>query len=309
MSRSRPTAREVHLAPPSSRTAEEQAAYEERFFGLLRQRNGVFKTTWAHRFDAINAAVNRLLPPDRPLHLMDVAISSGVSTLEWARSLQDAGIAHRLVAGDLGVRAFLVSIGSAVEILVDRTGYPLHVDLLGHGFANTAPRTWQKPAAAALRLAAAGFVRAQPDLRRYLQGSVARFEPRMGIACEPITLVSPRLLQSATIEVVEDDLLVEDPTLRQRFHALRAANILNVTYFDEPALTRMLVNLRSRLRPGGLLIVCRTHEDRSNHGEIFRLEGDGLISIERFGQGSEIGPLVARLRQSTSRTRGATARS
>jgi len=42
----------------------------------------------------------------------------------------------------------------------------------------------------------------------------------------------------------------------------------------------------------GLLIVCRTKADRSNHGTIFQLQGDSFTALGRIGDGSEVEQLV-----------------
>jgi chemotaxis methyl-accepting protein methylase len=62
---------------------------------------------------------------------------------------------------------------------------------------------------------------------------------------------------------------------------LRAANILNLAYFDKATLQRMLRNLRARLLPGGLLIVCRTNDAEVNNASVFTLQGDGRFCHHR----------------------------
>jgi hypothetical protein len=109
----------------------------------------------------------------------------------------------------------------------------------------------------------------------------------------PVELVSSRVRECPAIELVEDDIFVARPELRGRFHAVRAANILNEGYFDDAQLRAAVATLRERLRPGGLLIVCRTHEDGRNHGTFFRSERDGWTVVERIGGGSEIERLIA----------------
>jgi hypothetical protein len=54
----------------------------------------------------------------------------------------------------------------------------------------------------------------------------------------------------------------------------------------------MISNLKMRLSKHGLLIVCRTKADRSNHGTIFQLQGDSFTALGRIGDGSEVEHLV-----------------
>ena len=108
----------------------------------------------------------------------------------------------------------------------------------------------------------------------------------------PVELVSPRVRECPAVAVVEDDIFVTPPELRSRFHAVRAANILNKGYFDDTRLRAAVASLRERLRPGGLLIVCRTLDDGANHGSFFQADGDGWSLVDRIGGGSEIEHLL-----------------
>ncbi len=289
-----PTARELFLTP---RPADEEAleAQARAFFHSIALRNGTHKTTFAHRLDDLNAVVNTLLPAHRPLEVMDVAVSSGISTLEWMESLQAAGVECRMLAGDLTVHAFLLSMNRSLHILVDRTGYPLQFDILGRPipYPPGKRRFWLFPLLLAVRAVLpslfAAVCKGHPSGKA--DGTLSRF----GIRCRPITLVSPRLGECADIQVIEDDIL-SNTALPDRFHVLRAANILNRSYFSEEKLQRILTNLRARLKQDGLLIVCRTSAQNVNHGTIFRRNEDGKFAVvRRIGDGSEIENLVLAL--------------
>lgn len=69
-------------------------------------KNGTYKITLAHRLEDLNALVNSLLPR-RPLKIVDVAVSMGISTLEWVEALDNAGIEHSMTAGDVFVNGYL----------------------------------------------------------------------------------------------------------------------------------------------------------------------------------------------------------
>src|SRR5580704_1783814 len=62
---------------------------EAAFFASLRLRNGTFKTTDHHRLDDLNMLViGEWQKLDRkPRQIMDVGVSSGISSLEWADAL------------------------------------------------------------------------------------------------------------------------------------------------------------------------------------------------------------------------------
>src|SRR5215212_2191501 len=130
-----PTLREV-LLPDEPRDEKSQEELEVRFFYSIKLKNGIRKYTYPGRLDDLNDLVNRLLPPHRPLKVMDVAVSSGVNTLEWIDALRRAGVDCHMVAGDLNVNAFLVSVGKRLHVLVDGAGYPLQFDIFGRAVQN-----------------------------------------------------------------------------------------------------------------------------------------------------------------------------
>jgi hypothetical protein len=286
-----PTARRIFLSAAAGDESE-QESLEREFFSSLRLRNGTYKFTYARRLDDVNELLLPLLPAARPLEVMDVAVSSGISTLEWVQRLEGAGVAHRMVAGDLTVNAFLVSRGRHLHALVDDTGYPLQYEIFARALPAPTGRRLRVRYFAPLwlieRTLAARFARLRAECLQSPAGQVAAAG---GVTCRRITLVSPRLRPTDNLEVVEDDVL--GGWRGRRFHVLRAANILNRAYFAPELLTRALANLRARLLPGGLLVVCRTNEAGANHATVFRLQADRTLAVvARLGDGSEIEDLA-----------------
>jgi hypothetical protein len=213
-----------------------------------------------------------------------------VSSAEWLVTLQKAGIECRMLAGDAVVDACLVSVGR-LRALVDKTGLLLQLDVAGRAIRMPPPRRRDRirhaPLMALMKAAASLFdLQARP-------GSPTQY--RLGMTCCPLTLMSPSLRELPQLRTVEDDILL-NTGYRRRFHVLRAANILNLAYFDVPTLERILVNLRSRLLPGGLLIVCRTHASGVNNATVFTLGEDGRLAVTaRLNEGSEITDVALRL--------------
>jgi hypothetical protein len=282
-----PTAFEIYFAGQQRLDERERAAREELFFHSIRLRNGTYKSTAHHRLDDLNNFVMALLPRARPLEIMDVAVSSGVSTAEWLLALQSAGIECHMLAGDAVVDARLVSVGS-LRALADKTGHLLQLDVRGRAIRLPPPRRRDR-----LRYAPPLALMKAATWLFDLQSRTA--QRRFGATCRPLTLMSPSLTQLPRIRTVEDDIL-HDTGYARRFHVLRAANILNLTYFDVTTLERMLANLRSRLLPGGLLIVCRTNATGMNDATVFTLGRDGrFAATARLNAGSEIADVVLRL--------------
>jgi glycosyltransferase involved in cell wall biosynthesis len=293
-----PTAREVFFSS-APLDAEASEARERAFFHSIRLKNGTYKTTYSHRLDIVNEIVNKVLPPHRPLEILDVGVSSGLSTLEWMENLERAGIEYRMTAGDLCVKTFLLSFGRVLNALVDKTGYPLQFDVLGRAIPYPLGRcrAIRFPPlfvlAQALRWALPGlFAALFKNWAIQMEGDSVR---RFGVGCRRVRMLSQRLKNVASLSIVEDDILAPGP-FTKRFHILRAANVLNKEYFSDETLIRIVVNLRARLKQQGILVVCRTDEHHVNHGTVFRLNrADGFDVVCRIGDGSEIENLILRL--------------
>jgi hypothetical protein len=286
-----PTAFELYFTDQERLDERERAAREDLFFHSIRLRNGTHKSTAHRRLDDLNTFLMGLLPPQRPLDIMDVAVSSGVSTAEWVLALERAGFECRMLAGDAVVNACLVSIGS-LRALADKTGHLLQLDVGGRAIRMPPPRRRDRiryaPLIALMKAATRLF-----DLRSR-PGSPTQY--RFGASCRPLTLMSPSVSRLPQVRTVEDDILLDTGGYARRFHVLRAANILNLAYFDVATLERMLANLRARLLPGGLLIVCRTDAAGVNNATVFTLEADGrFTATARLNAGSEIADVVLRL--------------
>jgi glycosyltransferase involved in cell wall biosynthesis len=273
---STPTANELYFSGLQA-DMDEVEVLERYFFANIRLKNGTYKRTWSHRLDDVNDLVLRFIPRDRPLKVMDVAVSSGISTLEWMSHLQQAGIEHYMTAGDITLKAALVSIGKNLRVLADRTGYPLQFDIRGKAIPNPP--------------GGANLVRYGLQLL-VIKAVLALGVRGFGINYTPIDLVSPRLVRPPNLRFVEDDIL-RNTGFEKFFHVLRAANILNRYYFTDGQLVDILARLRSRLLPGGILIVCRTNDRRKNDGTIFFLNDAGRFEVlARIGDGSHIEDLV-----------------
>jgi hypothetical protein len=287
MTASVPTAFEIYFAGPQRLDERERAAREDLFFHSIQLRNGTYKSTAHHRLDDLNNFVMELLPRERPLEIMDVAVSSGVSTAEWLLALESAGIECHMLAGDALVDARLVSLGR-LRALADKTGHLLQLDVGGRAIRLPPPRRRD-------RLRYALLLALMRTATRLFDLDAQAGQRRFGTTCRPVTLMSPSLTRLQRIRTVEDHIL-HDTGYARRFHVLRAANILNLIYFDVGTLERMLINLRSRLLPGGLLIVCRTNATGVNDATVFTLAADGRFTATALlNAGSEIEDLVLRL--------------
>jgi hypothetical protein len=286
-----PTARRIYLSAPLSDDAA-QESLEREFFSSICLQNGTYKYTYSNRLDDLNSMVARWLPPSRPLKLMDVAISSGISTLEWMKSLELAGIEHEMTAGDLTLDAYLVSLNQDLHVLVDKTGFPLQYEIKGKALTTPVGRKRRALYVFPLRQINKTLQAKFEMLREKCKNGVAQAQPGHDVQCRRVDLVSPRLRRPTNLKLIEDDILRDDYR-GPRVHVLRAANILNRAYFTDDVLKQMLSQLRSRLLDDGLLVVCRTNISGNNNGSIFALrEGNKFELVDRIGEGSEVEQLV-----------------
>ncbi|MGH8217523.1 MAG: hypothetical protein ACREUT_02980 [Steroidobacteraceae bacterium] len=285
-----PTADQLYFGRPP-RDRRQCETQEDAFFRSLRLPNGTHKTTCRRRLTDLDQLVQGLLPRHRPLEIMDVAISSGVSTVEWLDSLARAGIPCHLVAGDAVMDACVISLAGWLKALVDRTGRLLQLDIAGHAVRLPPPRRRDRVRYFPLLLLMSRIAQANAPRVRSCCGSGQGVHGPL-LALRPLKLLSPSLAATGRFAAVEDDIL-RDRHFPHRFDVLRAANILNHGYFDRKTLQKMLANLRRRLRPSGLLIVCRSMPEGTNHGSVFRLGEQGRFSlIAKLNDGSEITDLV-----------------
>jgi hypothetical protein len=290
-----PTAERLFFSGEDFAPAE-LARLERAFFSTLVVQNGTFKTTNHRRMDDLNQLVQKYLPAGRPLKLMDVAVSSGISTAEWLTSLRDAGIDCSMTAGDLFVDSFLISLTNGLQVLVDKTGTPIQFDVRGRAIGTPLGRRALALHPLALWTLKRAARRFEAAWRTTPPDQLARvLTKRWRMRYRPLKLVSPSLKKFSELDVVEDDILVGG-RYQKCFHVVRAANILNLGYFEPDMLASMAINLRSRLLPGGILIICRTNHQNINNATVFSFDGHSRLNIlARLNGGSEIEDILLKL--------------
>jgi hypothetical protein len=268
---------------------------EKAFFSRLILPGRISKATYSHRLDDLNALVEPVLPSTRPLRILDLGISSGISTLEWIDLMEAKNIEFEIDAVDLVLRAVLISFRIGIDVLADKSGRPFVIqksgnwiayppgkrDLLKHFLLIFACRTilflfWGK-----FRIALS---------ERHAEKTDRWFKVR------EVPLVYSRLRNHPKVSLFEADIRGPLDFGSQAFHVIRAANILNRSFFDDAELMRIIAKLRDRLCMGGVLIVCRTDDTQGNTATVFsKGRGDRLEPIVRLNGGSEVERLVQNL--------------
>jgi hypothetical protein len=259
---------------------------EDRFFCSLKMKNGTFKTTKTSRFAEVESLLEPVLRPRLAAmkNVLDVAVSSGTTTLEFSEYLKKLGARASVVATDLFADGYLIPIVGGLTVLTDSSGFPLQYAIGGHPV-----RSWTRRLDY-FTLAFAPRAAARAILSRSARSLIEKEKVKA------VRLVTRQMENRKDIEFIEDDILNIAPALQGRFDLIRAANILNLDYFSESDLIRALKNIRSYLRgPGGLVLINRTAEKTNiNSGSLYELDGVGkLQEILKIGKGSEIRDLIA----------------
>ena len=272
------------IPPPSSilLTGSEESITEESesvFFSSLHQSDGTTKMTGTNRLNDVNVAITSYLTAGSGLEILDIGISSGISTLEWLLSLKEMGHTCAMTAMDRILFARLYQFGR-IEMLAEPGAHVLLIHIGQH----TLTRPIQP--IASWRNRRARIIFQFGDILAWLCGIV-----RYG---RDVQLVSRRLQSRSDVRFVERDLFDLAPDWADRFDVVRVANVLNHSYFSEPTLRIGLRNVGNWVKIGGLLALVRTEQDNQNHATIFRRETIGFQVLHRLGSGSEIESLVER---------------
>lgn len=267
-----PTARNIFLSATTPREED-----EKRFFSAIRTRTGVFKTTSAARMRDLNMLLASHCE-ERSISsftLLDVAASSGVSTVDLFNDLAERGITARVTATDILIDGKIVRVAPGYHALLDKSGRVLQHDIIGIAVR---PYYSRNPA---------------HNLATALANALHR---ALSLAGAPTLVEEVKLVSQAGtgVSFLEDDLFEDNPQLNGQFDVIRAANVLNRSYFDSDLIERAIVNLTRKLKgEGSVLVVNRTLENGSNHGSLFELTKTGqYIVLGRLGHGSEVEDIV-----------------
>lgn len=272
-------------------TKEEILRFEEISFSL-RTSNGTTRMTFRHRMPDVDEVALHLIrqchQSDGELIVQDRAASTCLTSTEWAEQLLPAYPKIQFEASDSLLYLLRVSMSGGRTYILEPSGQPLQyiespfvVCLcpreplrfpLNHLVAARAKRTFRRL-----------------SLPQNLSASVMTSEYRI----DRISCVHPEALS----------LTRRDPrfTIRMRsvfertpgVDVLRTMNILNRAYFNTHQLTDGIDAAFHSVKPGGMWIVGRTHEeDAMNHVTFFQRTDRGWEVLERIGNGSEIEKLV-----------------
>jgi len=268
---------------------EISARAEEDFFRSIRVRTNTTKQTVSGRLGSLDSALiayaRRTSTPIN--NVLDVGVSTGVTTRELYDALCASGYSPSVVGTDLMLEAAILALNSYCKVLTGVDGKVLQYDVLGK-----AVRPW-----ISRRDYFTGMVLVRSMMRAWSASKIRASLTREREPAQRVLLVSPKALNCTGITLMEDDLLARNGAFAARFDAIRAANIIGLNYFPKETICAALNNLASYLSgPGSLLMVGRTR-DRENHGTLYELDRQYRLNpVLRVGRGSEIEDLVTGVR-------------
>ena len=277
----KPTARAVliNIDPTMSRSNID--AMEQKFFNQLVLSNGTLKTTYADRLPDVDTACNSLLSESGQIvRLLDIGISSGVTTHEWVGALSRDQIEFKMDAFDLCMDASIVSFGRKFHVLIDSAHRPLQFEFLGRAESNFLGESIARKIRRGIPVVA---LRIGYSVCKLIFGTDGRMTP--------VKLVSNRLKSSPDVRIFEYDLSRVDE-LPGEYEMIRAANILNLAYFDDAFLSKSIAKIKRKLAENGYFCVVRTNSAGKNNGTIYQLSNGALKPVLQIGDGSEIDRLV-----------------
>jgi hypothetical protein len=260
---------------------KEQADNEAAFFKSICLPNGTHKTTASGRLTDVDIGLESILERRSTIQLLDVGISSGITTVELLDVLKDRGHRVECVGVDLRIEAYLRR-WMGVEILYDPEGKILQL---------ATPFMVKGRPEPGLRLTKAVLLR---RVFSALEKAFVRHWKARPSHARRVSLLTPCLSARADVTICEQDITQTLSHLAGRFDVVRAANILNRAYFSPEVLLRAVKNLTETLKLHGLFVICRTsEEDTTNHATIFKKMGESILApVWRSGEGSEIEPML-----------------
>ena len=249
---------------------------ETKFYESLVTSTGIRKTTAPGRLDRVNQLFFEVLGglALEPKTIMDVGISSGVTTLEWLQEFDRRGMDVEMIGTDANMTAYLYKLSPSFHVLADRNRNLLQLELFGF-----AVRPYHRK-----RDMFTGGVIWRPILRRI----ASRLLPAVSHE-GPLYLVTPLLRNQGRVQLIDDDILQPNsPALVRSADVVRVANLIQHEYLDARAIARAVENVRQRCRgKDSLVIVCRNQPALS--ASILRMNAERRFVVQaREGGGSEV---------------------
>lgn len=249
---------------------------ERKIFRLITLPNGTTKSTSSGRLDSLNEFSLPFLKKIPSAVIKDIAVSSGICSVEWADQLRKNNCEATITATDLFARANLVIYSPKLAVLTDTFYNPLLIEYRNSFYRTSFPTG---------------------SLRHYWGKLASRLikicTPNASKKSKPIMLLSLAFKKSGAIGFIEEDITSKaEKNEMEKYDVIRAANILNKVYFSENKLKEIIENIACQIKKGGLLIVGKTDSNGVNHAQVYTKTTNGFASVGKLNNGAEVDSFV-----------------
>jgi hypothetical protein len=249
----------------------ENPVIRDHIYTWITTGNNVTKQTAAGRFRDLDETAISLMRKDSMNVIHDVGVSSGITSVELLRALQDRGIPHRFYISDRYARYGVSGRGLGLVRIFDADGALLEMYAWGVLAKSNLPRKF--------------------FLSRWLYALLARTPGKQEI--RPFFLFDRQVM-----DYMERDLIhfIDYDVFETRgtppFTFVRCMNLLNLSYFSPEKIDAGLRNIIGSLAEDGILQLGRTRADGHNMVGFYRKTGDGLQLVKEIGGGTELRDLL-----------------
>jgi hypothetical protein len=248
------------------------AAIRDYAYTQIITANHSTKQTAAGRFRDLDEATISCMDHRNMNVIHDIAVSSGVTSLELFRTLLDRGLPVSFHISDKYAR--YGTSGRALVRIVDADGILVEMYVCGIlAKSNLSEKFW---------------------LSRLLYSLLAhKSETRKLKWFHLFDLEVLENIEQGLIRLIDYD--VFETREVSRFTFIRCMNLLNLNYFTPDKIERALRNIVGSLKEGGILQIGRTMLDGHNMAGFYMLTPTGLRLVREVGRGTELRDILKRL--------------
>lgn len=287
------TSRRLYLRPIDDHNHLDEI--EKKFYSSIQLPNGTYKETNPHRLDDVNDVIIKHFKNTNGTcsRILDVGISSGISTLELHEIMEKNSFHVQITAVDLLIHAYITRLFYGIYALLDGQANILQIDLCGYGIGH-----WYKNPKNFKDMLKLNFDRFYAFfMKKGIEAKIRKYDKDSKKLIK-VKLLSHRLLKNHDIGLFEYDILNSLPEEhRHAYDYIRVANILNLLYFSENDILSAVKNLKDCLRGrNSVLCIVRTDFNGSNHGSVYSLDSrEKLQKVLSINNGSEIDDYINKI--------------
>lgn len=261
----------------------------ERVLLLFSDSRGAYKRTYQKRFEVFDSQVisfiKKKFKKNKDFKVLDIGISDGRTALDFYGKLKSELPNIEYLATDYSPQVFVIS-RNRLTLAISPDNSILEILYPPFVFNLKKPDSIFYPINRMICFFIQRFL--VPNLvKQYLEGKIKAKE---------ILLFAPDVLKLAsTDERFKLDKLDVIKPISAKYDALRAMNVLNVSYFTKEELNQIIANIFYALSEGGVFITGSNQNAGSTvHGGVFLKRKNSFERVINSGNGSVINDLITK---------------